>query len=136
MTTEESAQGFLGVSLRTAAAHDKAILPQPASRQLPGLGRHELPSRLPAKRRRNSGPSTHCFLSLVCLFKVADGHLSPWAEPWHALGYLQACLRLLHELYCQRTNFARSVWSTVQSALALGSGLLTGGERAETVSPD
>jgi len=44
-----------------------------------GLGRHE------------------AAIDALCLFKVADSHLS-LGEPWHALGYLQACLPLLHEL--------------------------------------
>jgi hypothetical protein len=38
----------------------------------------------------------HCSYAL-CLLKVADSHLS-LGEPWHALGYLEACLPLLHDL--------------------------------------
>jgi len=38
----------------------------------------------------------HCSYAL-CLFKVADSHLS-LGEPWHALGYLEACVPLLHDL--------------------------------------
>ena len=37
----------------------------------------------------------------LCLFKVADSYLA-LGEPWHALGYLQACLPLLHELGLRR----------------------------------
>jgi hypothetical protein len=71
----------------------------------------------------------------LCLFKVADGHLS-LGEPWHALGYLQACLPLLHELGLTRHQMiARERLEHCQSELA-GARLLTGGERAETVSPD
>ena len=33
----------------------------------------------------------------LCLFKIADCHLS-LGEPWHAVGYLEACLPLLHDL--------------------------------------
>ena len=52
----------------------------------------------PTGRRRTEFRSqeAHCSYAL-CLFKVADSHLS-LGEPWHALGYLEACLPLLHEL--------------------------------------
>ncbi len=33
----------------------------------------------------------------LCLLKIADCHLS-LGEPWHAVGYLEACLPLLHDL--------------------------------------
>jgi hypothetical protein len=33
----------------------------------------------------------------LCLYKIADSHLS-LGEPWHAVGYLEACLPLLRDL--------------------------------------
>jgi tetratricopeptide (TPR) repeat protein len=33
----------------------------------------------------------------LCLFKIADSYLS-LGEPWHAVGYLEACLPLLRDL--------------------------------------
>jgi Tetratricopeptide repeat len=62
-----------------------------------GLGRHEAAIeayRQAAERFRSQG--AQCSYAL-CLFKIADSHLS-LGEPWHALGYLEACLPLLGEL--------------------------------------
>jgi tetratricopeptide (TPR) repeat protein len=62
-----------------------------------GLGRHD--AAIEAYRQAAEGfrsQGAQCSYAL-CLFKVADGHLS-LGEPWHALGYLEACLPLLHEL--------------------------------------
>ena len=62
-----------------------------------GLGRYE--AAIEAYRQAAEGfrsQGAECSYAL-CLFKVADSHLS-LGEPWHALGYLQACLPLLHEL--------------------------------------
>jgi len=62
-----------------------------------GLGRHE--AAIEAYRQAAEGfrsEGAPCSYAL-CLFKVADSHLS-LGEPWHALGYLEACLPLLHEL--------------------------------------
>jgi tetratricopeptide (TPR) repeat protein len=62
-----------------------------------GLGRFE--AAIEAYRQAAQGfqsQGAECSYAL-CLFKVADSHLS-LGEPWHALGYLQACLPLLREL--------------------------------------
>ena len=62
-----------------------------------GLGRFE--AAIEAYRQAAEGfqsQGAECSYAL-CLFKVADSHLA-LGEPWHALGYLQACLPLLHEL--------------------------------------
>jgi tetratricopeptide (TPR) repeat protein len=62
-----------------------------------GLGRHE--AAIEAYRQAAEGfrsQGAQCSYAL-CLFKVADSHLS-LGEPWHALGYLEACLPLLQEL--------------------------------------
>jgi len=62
-----------------------------------GLGRYE--AAIEAYRQAAEGfrsQGAECSYAL-CLFKVADSHLS-LGEPWHAFGYLQACLPLLHEL--------------------------------------
>jgi len=54
----------------------------------------------------------------LCLFKVADSHLS-LGEPWHALGYLEACLPLLHELGLTRHEArARQQLTHCQAELA------------------
>ena len=62
-----------------------------------GLGRYE--AAIDAYRQAAEGfrsQGAECSYAL-CLFKVADSHLA-LGEPWHAFGYLQACLPLLHEL--------------------------------------
>ena len=62
-----------------------------------GLGRHE--AAIEAYRQAAEGfraQGAQCSYAL-CLFKVADSYLS-LGEPWHALGYLEACLPLLQEL--------------------------------------
>ena len=134
MTTQESAQGPWGEPAGRRQ-HDKAYFLDLLGDSHTGLGRHEAAIeayRQAAEEFRSQG--AHCSYAL-CLFKVADGHLS-LGEPWHALGYLQACLPLLHELGLTRHQMiARERLEHCQSELA-GARLLTGGERAETVSPD
>ncbi|HTQ91153.1 MAG TPA: tetratricopeptide repeat protein [Streptosporangiaceae bacterium] len=62
-----------------------------------GLGRHEAAveayRQAAAGFRAQGAPCSHA----LCLFKAADSYLS-LGEPWHALGYLEACLPLLQEL--------------------------------------
>ena len=62
-----------------------------------GLGRYE--AAIEAYRQAAEGfrsQGAECSYAL-CLFKVADSHLS-LGEPWHAFSYLEACLPLLHQL--------------------------------------
>ena len=62
-----------------------------------GLGRYE--AAIEAYRQAAQGfeaQGARCSYAL-CLFKIADGYLS-LHEPWHAIGYLEACLPLLREL--------------------------------------
>ena len=78
-------------------AQDKAYFLDLLGDSHNGLGRHE--AAIEAYREAAEGfrsQGAQCSYAL-CLFKVADSHLS-LGEPWHALGYLQACLPLLHEL--------------------------------------
>jgi tetratricopeptide (TPR) repeat protein len=100
-----------------------------------GLGRHE--AAIEAYRQAAEAfkaQGAHCSYAL-CLWKVAERHLS-LGEPWHALGYLQASLPLLHELGLTRHEaLAREQLAQCQTELA-GALLLTEGERSETVSPD
>ena len=77
--------------------HDKAYFLDLLGDGHNGLGRHETAieayRQAAEKFRAQGAPCSYAF----CLFKVADSYLS-LGEPWHALGYLQACLPLLHEL--------------------------------------
>ena len=134
MTTQESVQDSWG-GPAGRQAHDKAYFLDLLGDSHTGLGRHE--AAIEAYRQAAEGfksQGAHCSYAL-CLFKVAGSHLS-LGEPWHALGYLEACLPLLHELGLTRhETLAREQLAQCQSELA-GARLLTGGERAETVSPD
>ncbi len=54
----------------------------------------------------------------LCLFKIADSYLS-LGEPWHALGYLEACLPLLRDLGMTRhERLARQQLDACQAGLA------------------
>jgi tetratricopeptide (TPR) repeat protein len=133
MTTQEDMQDSWG-GPAGRQLHDKAYFLDLLGDSHTGLGRHE--AAIEAYRQAAEGfksEGAHCSYAL-CLFKVAGSHLS-LGEPWHALGYLQACLPLLHELGLTRhETHAREKLAQCQSELA-GVRLLTGGERAETVSP-
>ena len=100
-----------------------------------GLGRHEAAIeayRQAAESFRSQG--AQCSYAL-CLFKIADSHLS-LGEPWHALGYLEACLPLLSELGLTRhETFARRQLAACQAALT-GVALAGGGQGrpAQTMS--
>ncbi len=54
----------------------------------------------------------------LCLFKIADSYLS-LGEPWHAIGYLEACLPLLRDLGLTRhEGLARQQLDVCQAELA------------------
>ncbi len=54
----------------------------------------------------------------LCLFKIAESHLS-LGEPWHAIGYLEACLPLLRDLGLTRhERLARQQLDACQAKLA------------------
>ena len=115
--------------------HDKAYFLNLLGDSHTGLGRHEAAIeayRQAAEEFKSQG--AHCSYAL-CLWKVAESHLS-LGEPWHALGYLQASLPLLHELGLTRhEGLAREQLAQCRSVLT-GAHLLTEGEQSETVSPD
>jgi tetratricopeptide (TPR) repeat protein len=78
-------------------SHDKAYFLDLLGDSHNGLGRHE--AAIEAYQQAAEGfraQGSQCSYAL-CLFKIADSHLT-LGEPWHALGYLEACLPLLHEL--------------------------------------
>ena len=134
MTTRDGAQD----SWRGPAGqqpHDKAYFLNLLGDSHTGLGRHE--AAIEAYRQAAEGfksQEAHCSYAL-CLWKVAQSHLS-LREPWHALGYLEASLPLLHELGLTRhAALAREQRAQCRSELA-GMRLLTAGKRSETVSPD
>jgi tetratricopeptide (TPR) repeat protein len=93
MTTQE---GRKALGLGTAARHDRAYFLDLLGDSLAGLGRYE--AAIEAYRDAAQGfeaDGAPCSRAL-CLFKIADSYMS-LHEPWHALGYLEACLPILRE---------------------------------------
>jgi len=81
--------------------HDKAYFLDLLGDSHHGLGRHE--AAIEAYRQAAQGfreQGAECSYAL-CLLKIADSYLS-LDEPWHAVGYLEACLPLLRELGLSR----------------------------------
>jgi len=117
MTMQEGLQDSWGGPARRHQ-HDKAYFLDLLGDSHNGLGRHE--AAIEAYRQAAEGfrsQGAQCSYAL-CLFKVADSHLS-LGEPWHALGYLQACLPLLHELGLTRhETLARQQLAHCQAELA------------------
>jgi hypothetical protein len=122
MTMQDGSQDAWGEPARRQL-HDKAYFLDLLGDSHSGLGRHE--AAIEAYRQAADGfraqgaPCSHA----LCLFKVADSHLA-LGEPWHALGYLQACLPLLQELGLARhETLARERLARCQAELAVA-GLL------------
>jgi len=93
MTAQEGS-GF-GVAARQL--QDKAYFLDLLGDSHYGLGRYE--AAIEAYQQAARGFRTQgaqCSYAL-CLFKVAENYLS-LDEPWHAVGYLEACLPLLRDL--------------------------------------
>ena len=137
MTMREGLPGFRSSRAGTAGrpSRDKAYFLNLLGDSHHGLGHAEAAIeayRQAAEEFRAQG--AQCSYAL-CLFKIADGHLS-LGEPWHALGYLQASLPLLHELGLTRhEGLAREQLAQCRSELT-GVRLLTEDEPSETMSPD
>jgi tetratricopeptide (TPR) repeat protein len=96
MTMQESLPGS-GASPAGPRQHDAAYFLNLLGDSHKGLGHAEAAIeayRQAAERFRAQG--AHCSYAL-CLFKIAESHLS-LGEPWHAIGYLEACLPLLRDL--------------------------------------
>jgi len=81
--------------------HDQAYFLDLLGDSHHGLGRHQ--EAIEAYRQAAQGlreQGAQCSYAL-CLLKVAESYLS-LEEPWHAVGYLEACLPLLQELGLRR----------------------------------
>ncbi len=104
-----------------------------------GLGQHE--AAIEAHRQAAEGfraQGAQCSYAL-CLFKVAISHLA-LGEPWHAVGYLEACLPLLRDLGLTRhEGLARDELDACHAELAgvrlLGDGPTCGPRRGAAVPP-
>ena len=138
MTAQEGWQDSSGGPGRRQL-HDKAYFLDLLGDGHHGLGRHD--AAIEAYRQAAEGfrsQGAQCSYAL-CLFKVADSHLS-LGEPWHALGYLEACLPLLHELGLTRhETIARQQLAhcraELTAALLLRSGGRARGPRPRTAIP-
>jgi tetratricopeptide (TPR) repeat protein len=120
MTMPEGLPGFRGSRAGTAGrpSRDKAYFLDLLGDSHNGLGDPEAAIdayRLAAEEFKAQG--AQCSYAL-CLFKIADGHMS-LGEPWHALGYLEACLPLLRDLGLTRHEMlARDQLDACQAELA------------------
>ena len=100
MTLQEGLGVSRGLGVGAADArqlHDKAYFLGLLGDSHNGLGRHE--AAIEAYRQAAQGfreQGAQCSHAL-CLLKIADSYLS-LDEPWHAVGYLEACLPLLQDL--------------------------------------
>ena len=99
MTMPEGLRGFWGLRVGATGRqqHDRAYFLDLLGDSHNGLGDPEAAIeayRQAAEAFRAQG--AQCSYAL-CLFKIAEGYLS-LGEPWHALGYLEACLPLLRDL--------------------------------------
>jgi tetratricopeptide (TPR) repeat protein len=137
MTMQEGVQDSWGGPARRRL-HDTAYFLDLLGDSHNGLGRHE--AAIEAYRQAAEGfrsQGAQCSYAL-CLFKLAESHLS-LGEPWHALGYLQACLPLLHELGLTRhETLARQQLAHCQAELTgvrLPGREPPGARPAETLSP-
>jgi len=127
MTVHEGSPGSAGPQ-----QHDAAYFLDLLGDSHKGLGQAE--AAIEAYRQAADGfraQGARCSYAL-CLFKIADSHLY-LGEPWHAIGYLEACLPLLGDLGLTRhEGLARQQLDVCQAELA-GACLL--GERRAGLRP-
>jgi len=96
MTMQESLWGLRAGTVGRQL-HDKTYFLDLLGDSHHGLGHPE--AAIEAYRQAAEGfraQGAQCSYAL-CLFKIADSHLA-LGEPWHAVGYLEACLPLLRDL--------------------------------------
>ena len=115
MTMQE---GLEALGVGTAARHDRAYFLDLLGDSHRGLGRHE--AAIEAYREAAQGfdaQGARCS-SALCLLKIGESYLA-LHEPWHAIGYLEACLPLLRELGLVRhIGFAQDQLAACQAELA------------------
>jgi tetratricopeptide (TPR) repeat protein len=119
MTMQEGSRA-LGEEAAVGRQQDRAYLLDLLGDSLNGLGRYEAAVeayREAAQELKARG--ARCSYSL-CLLKIADNYLS-LHEPWHAIGYLQACVPLLREMGLDRhVRRAQRQLAACQAELARG----------------
>jgi tetratricopeptide (TPR) repeat protein len=98
--------------------HDRVYFLDLLGDSYSGLGHHD--AAIEAYREAAQGfqeQGAPCSYAL-CLLKIAGSYLS-LDEPWHAIGYLEACLPLLRDLGLVRhETMARQQLNACQAVLA------------------
>jgi tetratricopeptide (TPR) repeat protein len=117
MTMQESLWGLRAGTVGRQL-HDKTYFLDLLGDSHNGLGHPE--AAIEAYRQAAEGfraQGAQCSYAL-CLFKIADSHLA-LGEPWHAVGYLEACLPLLRDLGMTRhETLAQEQLDACQAELA------------------
>ena len=117
MTMQESLWGLRAGTVGRQL-HDKTYFLDLLGDSHNGLGHPE--AAIEAYRQAAEGfraQGAQCSYAL-CLFKIADSHLA-LGEPWHAVGYLEACLPLLRDLGMTRhETLAQEQLEACQAELA------------------
>jgi hypothetical protein len=117
MTMQESLWGLRAGTVGQQL-HDKTYFLDLLGDSHNGLGHPE--AAIEAYRQAAEGfqaQGAQCSYAL-CLFKIADSHLA-LGEPWHAVGYLEACLPLLRDLGMTRhETLAQEQLEACQAELA------------------
>jgi tetratricopeptide (TPR) repeat protein len=120
MTMQEGLWEFgeFGVGPTVRRLHDKAYFLDLLGDSHNGLGCYG--SAIEAYEQASQAfraQGEHCSYAL-CLLKIAENHLC-LDEPWHAVGYLEACLSLLRDLGLTRyESLAQRRLDACQAALA------------------
>ncbi len=136
MTMQEGSRA-LGEEAAVGRQRDRAYFLDLLGDSLEGLGRYEAAIeayRQAAQELQARG--ARCSYAL-CLLKIAGNYLS-LHEPWHAIGYLEACVPLLRELGLARhVRHAQHQLAACQAELArarlLGDG--RAGQRCDGARP-
>jgi tetratricopeptide (TPR) repeat protein len=103
MTMQEGLRALgLGTAAPTwppvaAGRHDRAYFLDLLGDSHNGLGRYEAAIEAYEQAAQGFQAQGAVCSSALCLLKIADSYLA-LHEPWHAVGYLEACLPLLREL--------------------------------------
>jgi tetratricopeptide (TPR) repeat protein len=117
MTMQEGLRGLRG-GPAVRQLHDKAYFLDLLGDSHNGLGSYA--AAIEAYQQASQAfkaQEAHCSYAL-CLLKIAENHLC-LDEPWHAVGYLEACVPLLRELGLARyESLARRQLDACQAALA------------------
>jgi tetratricopeptide (TPR) repeat protein len=117
MTMQEGSRA-LGEGAVSRQRQDRAYFLDLLGDSQGGLGRYEAAIEAYQQAAQAfEAQGARCSYAL-CLLKIADGYLA-LHEPWHAIGYLDACLPLLQDLGLTRhVSLAQGQLTGCQAKLA------------------